>query len=158
MPARGIAIVGKADHNKVPTPAGGVDNMVTFIPWRFIKRGVRRQIITPLSAPDQFVAEAVESKPASDSALIRALGLAYYWQQLLDKGKVSSVAELAMREGVSRQRVSLILGLTLLAPSIVQDLMYGTTPTRLSLHYFKRNPMPLDWDVQKELMLIQRDA
>jgi hypothetical protein len=66
---------------QTPSPAGGVQ-METFIPWTLVKRGVRRQVITPIDAPEQFQAEATvarrECKVAQDTPLIRALGLAHY--------------------------------------------------------------------------------
>lgn len=153
MPVRGTAILGKPIHNKPSAPAGGVD-MVTFIPWTLVKRGVKRKIITPLSAPQYFQAEALDAKRKgdNDSALVRAMGLAHHWQRLLDVGKVRSVAELAEREGISRQRVSLILGLTLLAPNIVEGIMYGTVPKRITLDCFKRNAVPPDWGMQQAMM------
>lgn len=157
MPVRGSAILGKAVHQKTSVPAGGVE-VVTFIPWTLIKRGVKREIITPLSAPKQFQADALDARQNkevfTDSALVRALGLAFHWQRLLGMGKVGCVAELAEREGISRQRVSLILGLTQLAPDMVESLMNGTASKRLTLDYFKRNPVPLSWEVQKVMMAL----
>ena len=65
---------------QIPAPAGGVQ-METFIPWKLVKRGVRRQVITPIDAPEQFQSEATaqrrERDAAKDSPLIRALGLAH---------------------------------------------------------------------------------
>ena len=137
-------------------PAGGVD-MVTFIPWTLIRRGVKREIITPLSAPKQFQAEALDAKRRNeaftDSALVRALGLAYHWQRLLDIGKVRSMTELAEREGISKQRVSFILGLMQLAPDIVESLVRGVASKRLTLNYFKQNSVPVSWEAQKAMMM-----
>ena len=42
---------------QTPNPAGGVQ-METFIPWTLVKRGVKRQVITPIDAPEQFQMEA----------------------------------------------------------------------------------------------------
>jgi hypothetical protein len=152
MASKGRVIYGKAVHQKHITPAGGVD-MVTFIPWALIKRGVKREIITPLSSPQSFGEEAsvaVQQKPAkADSALVRALGLAYHWQRTLDMGKVLSVAELAASEGISKQRVSFILRLTQLAPAIVDGVLHGVAPKWVTLDYFKKNSVPLCWSVQQ---------
>lgn len=71
----------------IPNPAGGVV-LETFIPWTLVKRGVKKEVITPLDAPEQFQEEAKierqEKKAAQDSALVKALGLAHYWQWLLE--------------------------------------------------------------------------
>ena len=71
---------------QIPTPAGGV-KMETYIPWTLVKRGVRRQVITPLDAPQAFEKEALAERRerivAQSSALVRALGLAHHWQRHL---------------------------------------------------------------------------
>ena len=84
--------------------------METFIPWTLVKRGVRRQVITPIDAPEQFEAEAVVERSArkqvKDSPLIRAMGLAHYWQRLLDEGKYRSLTEIAAAEGIDLGQAS----------------------------------------------------
>lgn len=146
MPKRHSAIVGEAKTYKSPHPAGGVV-LQTFIPWKLVKRTVKREIITPLDAPEQFKAEAAAERFIhKESILVRAIGLAYYWQRLLDAGKVKSITEIAEREGLDKSHVSRLLKLTLLAPDIVQEIVLGRP--RLSLHYFKKNSIPLLWEDQ----------
>lgn len=154
MPKRGSAILGKAVHQQIPSPAGEV-KLVTFVPWTLAKREVKREIISPSGTHEQFNARAIiarrEQDVTANSALVRAIGLAYHWQRLLDMGKVRNVTELAEHEGISKQRVSLILGLTQLAPDVVESLVYGGSK-RLTLDYFKKNPVPLSWEAQKAMM------
>ncbi|MEF8729547.1 MAG: hypothetical protein V5B34_15280 [Accumulibacter sp.] len=40
---------GRPVTHEIPTPAGGV-RLETFIPWRLVQRGSRKQIITPLDS------------------------------------------------------------------------------------------------------------
>lgn len=109
----------------IPIPAGGVQ-METFIPWTLVKRGVNRQVITPLNAPQEFREEATRERQAreslQDTALMRALGLAHHWQRLLDGQRVGSVAEIAEAEGLDITQVRRIMRLTLLAPEVVEWL------------------------------------
>ena len=42
---------------QTPLPAGGV-RMETFLPWTLVRRGLKKQIITPLDAPQEFLDEA----------------------------------------------------------------------------------------------------
>jgi len=60
------------------------------VPWTLVKRGLRKQIITPLDAPQEFREEAHRERQArewvQDTARLRALGLAYHWQRLLAGG------------------------------------------------------------------------
>ena len=87
----------------------------------------KRQVITPIDAPEQFQAEATlarrERKSKQDTPLIRALGLAHYWQRLLDDGKVRTIADIAQMEGINITQVRRLLRLNLLAPKIVENLM-----------------------------------
>lgn len=119
-------LTGEPVTYQIPAPAGGVQ-METFIPWTLVKRGVRRQVITPIDAPEHFQREAVVErsarKHAKDRPLIRALGLAHYWQRLLDDGKYRSWTEIAAAEGMDRGQVNRISLLTRLAPEIIQSCL-----------------------------------
>ena len=72
MPKKNQIILGKPVVTQLPDPAGGV-KMQTFIPWRLVKRTVKKEIITPLDAPESFRMEAVmerqERKAAEECAL-----------------------------------------------------------------------------------------
>jgi len=114
-------MTGEQVTYQIPAPAGGVQ-METFIPWTLVKRGVRQQVITPIDAPEHFQIEAVVErsarKQAKDSPLIRALGLAHYWQRLLDEGKYRSLTEIAAIEGIDLGQASRTAQLTRLSPTI----------------------------------------
>jgi len=84
MPRRGEGrITGTPVTTEIPQPAGGV-KLVTFIPWTLVKRGMKKEIITPIDAPEAFTVEAAaerqKKKAEHESPVVRALGLAYYWQ------------------------------------------------------------------------------
>ena len=119
-------VTGSPVTYQIPAPAGGVQ-LVTFIPWTLVKRGVRRQVITPIDAPEHFQKEAVVERSArkqvKDSPSIRALGLAHYWQRLLDEGKYQSLTEIAAAEGSDRGQVSRTAQLIRLAPEIVETCL-----------------------------------
>ena len=119
-------MTGEPVTYQIPAPAGGVQ-METFIPWTLVKRGVRRQVITPIDAPEHFQREAVVErsarKHARDSPLIRALGLAHYWQRLLDEGKYRSMTEIAAAEVRDRGLVTRKAQLIRLAPEIVETCL-----------------------------------
>ena len=76
--------------------------METFIPWTRVNRGVRREIITPLDTPQAFTVDAATErtmrKAAQSAPLIRALGLAHYWQRLLDEDRAQTIADTATLE------------------------------------------------------------
>ena len=84
-------------------------------------------------------------------ALIRALGLALYWQQQLDQGVVSSVEALAQREGKDISTISRILHLGLMAPGLVETCLAGQQPRTLNLKWLQRHRLPTDWQAQQSL-------
>lgn len=139
---------GRPITHELPTPAGGV-RLETFVPWMLARRGLKKQIITPLDAPQEFLAEArqerVAQAAAQDSALMRALGLAYHWQRLLDEGRIASVAEIAKAEGMDVTQVRRVMRLTLLAPEIIERLVGATDVT---LERVMRRSWPVGWEDQ----------
>jgi len=139
---------GDAVTYQLPSPAGGVQ-LETFVPWTLVKRGLKKQIITPLDAPQEFMEEACRERRAcelaQDTALVRALGLAYHWQRLLDEQRVGSVAEIAEAEEINVTQVRRLMRLTLLAPAVVEQLV-GTSET--ALEQLMRCPWPTAWKDQ----------
>lgn len=117
---------GRPITHELPTPAGGV-RLETFVPWTLVRRGLKKRVITPLDAPQEFLAEAKQERvaqaAAQDSALMRALGLAHHWQRLLDEDRSTSVAAIAKAEGMDVTQVRRIMRLTLLAPAVIERLV-----------------------------------
>ena len=153
-------ITGEPVTYQIPAPAGGVQ-METFIPWTLVKRGVRRQVITPIDAPEQFQSEATaqrrERDAAKDSPLIRALGLAHYWQRLLDDGKYRSLTEIAAAEGMDRGQVSRAAQLTRLAPKIVESCL-SDGPGGPKLEQLARVCLASTWGDQASILPIGRHS
>lgn len=61
-----------------------------------------------------------ERKAAKDTPLVHTLGLAHYWQHLLDTGKVGSLTAIAAAEGMDLGQVSRIGRMARLAPWVVE--------------------------------------
>jgi hypothetical protein len=80
--------------------------------------------------------------------LIKALSRAWRWQQLLDTGAYSSIAEMADKEGINRSYLSRTIRLALLAPEIVEAILNGTQPATLQLSDLEQ-PFPIDWEAQR---------
>lgn len=84
---------------------------------------------------------------------MRALGLAHYWQRLLDEQRFASVAEIAEAEGIDVSRAYRLLRLTLLAPAIVEQL---TAAPQIVLEPVMRRPWPREWRAQVETVHLTR--
>ena len=143
-------LTGKPVTYPIPSPAGGVQ-VETFIPWTLVKRGIRREIITPLDAPQAFTVEAAaertKRKAAQNTPLMRSLGLAHYWQRLLDEGKFRSITDIAAAEGIDVTQARRLLRLTLLGPVVVDNLLANPDVT-VNLESVLRRVMPLNWQAQ----------
>ncbi len=120
-------VKGEPITYQLPGPAGGVQ-LETFVPWTLVKRGVEKQVITPIDVPQAFLAEAARARAremkaaAQDTALMRALGLAHHWQRLLDERWARSVAEIAEAEGMDVTHIRRLMRLTLLAPPVLEHM------------------------------------
>ena len=138
---------------QLPNPAGGVQ-LETFVPWTLVKRGLKKQVITPLDAPQEFLEEATREREAraaaQDTPLLRALGLAYHWQRLLDEGRATSVIDIAEAEGVDVKQVRRVMRLTLLAPEVVERLVGAPDAV---LEKVMRRPWPPSWENQRRMQL-----
>ncbi len=143
---------GRPITHELPAPAGGV-RLETFVPWTLVKRGYKKQVITPLDAPQEFLSEATREREAraaaQDTALMRALGLAHHWQRLLDEQRAASVAEIAEAEGMDVTQVRRVMRLTLLAPDVVERL--AGSPDAV-LEKVMRRPWPNGWCDQMRVL------
>jgi hypothetical protein len=110
----------------------------TFVPLVFKRRGIRRLADT--------------GAVAHDPTIIEAVARAFHWQHLLDSGEFESGAAIARAEGLHPSTVNELLRLTLLAPDIVEQLLAGCQPRRLTLIWFQRNPIPVDWQQQRQII------
>ena len=148
--------IGRPITHELPTPAGGV-RLETFVPWTLVRRGLKKRVITPLDAPQEFLVEATRGREtqaaAQDSALIRALGLAYHWQRLLDEERAASVSEIAKAEGMDVTQVRRVMRLTLLAPEVIERLMGAP---EIVLEHVMRRPWSNGWNSQV-MALANRD-
>jgi len=110
---------------------------------------LKKRVITPLDAPQDFLVEAAREREtlaaAQDSALVRALGLAYHWQRLLDEERAASVSEIAKAEGMDVTQVRRVMRLTLLAPEVIERLVGAPD---IVLEQVMRRPWPSSWAEQ----------
>ena len=116
---------------------------------------MKKRVITPLDAPQEFLVEATrerkEKTAAQDTALMRSLGLAHHWQRLLDEERAASVADIAKAEGMDVTQVRRVMRLTLLAPQVIEWLVGAPD---IVLEQVMRSPWPNGWDEQVQVMAL----
>lgn len=116
-----------------------------FIPMTIKRRGGNvATIISPQN-------KALEDTNANyDYNLINAIVKAYKLQKKLDKNPKMTIAELATKEGLTKGYIGRLLRLNLLAPDIVEAILFGKQPRELKLQDLLRNEIPYIWVEQKE--------
>ena len=109
----------------------------------------RKQIVKS----DGAFASGIVSKHAIDvssaqSAVIKAIARGVAWMNLVNRGEVASVSELADRVGVTRRYVDLTLRLATLSPRIVRAALTGNLPDGFSLEKIRLIETD-DWNEQE---------
>jgi hypothetical protein len=100
--------------------------LTVAVPLTIRKRGGRKLVLSP--AGEEITAPA---QPRIDNTLVKALARAFRWRRLLETGVYATVAEMADAEGINRSYVSRVLRLTLLAPELVERILYGQLGTEV---------------------------
>ncbi|TAN56802.1 MAG: hypothetical protein EPN20_18155 [Magnetospirillum sp.] len=118
-----------------------------FVPMTFRRIGGRKRIVLPdgsLYNP--------ETRVPVDSPIVRSLARAFRWRRLLESGCHASINELAKAERVDRAFASRVLRLTLLAPDIVEAILAGRQPEKLTVRALLE-PLPVEWDQQRRAFM-----
>lgn len=87
--------------------------------------------------------------PIPDAALIKAVVRGHDWAARLLNGDVGSLADIAREAGVTARYVSRLVRYAFLAPDVVEAILSGIQPARLTVDSLK-NGIPLDWAEQRE--------
>lgn len=114
------------------------ETMTLHVPFRFVKRGGRKEMQLP---------EGASQRRKPDSALIKALARAFRWKRMLVSGEFTTIAELAEREGIAPSYMTRVLRLTLLAPCIIEAILDGTQGPEVTLARLMQ-PLSLEWAAQ----------
>jgi len=93
-----------------------------------------------------------ESRCAHDVRILQAVARAMHWTALLESGVTKSVTEIAQAEGLKPTTVGRLMRLARLAPDIIEQLMAGTQPPRLTLFWLMRNDIPALWPEQQQVL------
>jgi len=122
-----------------------VERQGTVMEVAFAIRLKHRQGATVIMAPRGA------PEPKIDRALVRALCLAHSWVDRLARGEVGSLQELARAEGYCAHYAARMAPLAWLAPDLAEQILHGHQPAALSLGALMKQPLPMDWDEQRQL-------
>lgn len=144
---RGLEQTGQARSNTAKLEDG--IKLTTFIPVRFVRHKARKVVVEP-TTPGRMASPMNPGQTMSvDANLMAALAKAFFWQELIDSGRVKNMTELAKAEKIGLARMQKMLKLARLAPDIVEDIARGRQPAGLALLFFVENPLPDDWNAQR---------
>ena len=122
-----------------PTLSHDGRTLSVHIPITMRQQGGRKQVVTPADATPWI------PRPARvDSTLVKAIVRAHRWRDMLESGRYTSVRGLAEAEKINESYLGRTLRLTLLAPSIVEDILNGRQDSELELIQLLR-PFPAEW-------------
>jgi hypothetical protein len=121
-----------------------VETVTVEVPFTIRKRGGRKQVITPDGA-----SAWVSPRTRIDNTMIKAIARGFRWRRLLETGVYGTIAEIAAAEKINSSYVSRLLRMTLLAPYIVEAVLDGRQPTKVTLALLMR-PFPVAWEEQVE--------
>lgn len=114
------------------------DTLTLHVPFRFVKRGGRKEMQMPVGATHSR---------RTDNTLVKALARAFRWKRMLESGEVTTIAELAEREGIALTYMARVLRLTLLAPDIVEAILDRRQRPEVTLARLLE-PFPVEWSRQ----------
>ena len=124
-------------------------SVTVTVPLTIRRRGGRKQIIGPDGTPAPSGPHATGvATTRGNPALVKALARAFRWRRMLEEGRYASIRELAVAEGMDRNYVGRLLGLTLLAPDLVEVILDGRAPVTLDMATLLAGS-PARWDEQR---------
>ena len=116
------------------------------VPIQFKRRAGRKQVTLPNGEPGL-------PRPWDTAATSLQLALArgHKWLAMLESGEVSTITEIAKREGIDNSYVSRMVNLTILAPDIIDAILRDELPDKLTLFDIAVDP-PALWGEQRKRM------
>ena len=112
------------------------ETVTVHVPFHFVKRGGRKEMLLPPGAPPQRKA---------DNTLVKALARGFRWKWMLESGEFTTINELSKREGIAPSYMTRVLRLTLLAPDIVEAILDGQQGPEITLARVLE-PFPTEWE------------
>jgi hypothetical protein len=111
----------------------------------FTRRGAETKLVLPGLAQQNHSSRC-------DPALIKAIARGRAWFEELATGRARSLQELTKREGISRRYIRRLVGLAFLSPELVEEILQGRQPVKLTTTRLTEFDLPLDWTEQHKLL------
>ena len=87
-----------------------------------------------------------------DPALIKAIARGHAWFEELATGRARSLQDLAQRDGITRRYIRRLVDVAFLSPELVEAILQGRRPVKLTATRLTELDLPLDWTEQHKLL------
>ncbi len=108
----------------------------------FRSRGGKTVIVLPDGSRG-----VVRQEATIDNTMVKVIARGFRWQHLLVNETYGTIEDLAAAEKINPSYVSRVLRLALLSPKIVEAILDGKSPARLTMKNLMK-PFPLNWQKQ----------
>ena len=136
-----------------PEVSQSSDGRLTLsVPIQFKRRSGRKQVTLPNGEPGKARPWDTAATPLQ-LALVRG----HRWLAMLESGEVTTMTEIAKREGIDNSYVSRMVNLTTLAPDIVEAILLNALPDHLTLFDIAVDP-PALWEEQRARIVEIEDS
>lgn len=115
------------------------------VPISIRKRGGRKVVLAPDGShhdPGTLRCQQI------DNAMVKAIARAFRWREMLEIGTYGTIKEIAGAEAINESYIARVLRLTLLAPDIVETILEGRQPVKLTLPLLMKR-FELIWSGQR---------
>jgi hypothetical protein len=112
----------------------------------FKRRGAAIKLVLPGVASHRNV------RSKCDPALVKAIARGRAWFDELAAGRVRSLHELALRDGITRRYIRRLVDLAFLSPKLVETILQGRQADALTATRLTQLDLPLDWAEQHRLL------
>lgn len=119
-----------------------LESEMTHIPMTFRARAGKTVIVLPDGSRG-----VVRRGATIDNSMVKLIVRGFRWQRMLYEGKFTSIEDLSAAEKINPSYISRVLRLSYLSPKIVEAILDGKGPARLTMKDLME-PFPIDWQKQ----------
>ncbi len=142
-----VELMNKKQKSRLVKNIFSPDNPVTEYPVDFYKKRGKLEIHLPEDPKEMIY---IPKKRNPDKYLMKAVAAGFHYRQCLEKNGWT-IVELANHERLDRAYIGRLIQLTYLAPDIIDAILHGTQPTKLTPHKLIRADIPPIWEDQRKM-------
>jgi hypothetical protein len=136
---RGVLSGGDIPSGASEQPSASTIELTTAVDYR--QRGVGTKLLLPGAGQQS-------QEMRCDPALIKGISHGRAWFAELATGRARSLQDLAQRDGITRRYTRRLVDLAFLSPELVEAILQGRQPVKLTATRLTELDLPLDWTEQ----------